>query len=63
MTTQRTYRKMHNPMETIITRRMAMSLHPYIIRHTKKLVYKIGTPQRNYKLDNFVVGFCNHVFI
>ena len=52
---------MNNPMEIGTTRGMATSLYSYIRRHTKKLVYRTGTTQRNGRLDilaaEFVITF------
>jgi hypothetical protein len=41
---------MYNPMDIGTTRGMATSLHPYIRRHPKELLYIIGTTLRNCKL-------------
>jgi hypothetical protein len=54
---------MHNEMDIDTMIGMATSLHSYIRRNPKELVYRIENPQRNCKLGGVAIGFCDHLFI
>jgi hypothetical protein len=44
-------------------RGMASSFHTYLRRHTIKLVYRLGTAQRNFELDSIATKFYSHFLI
>jgi hypothetical protein len=50
-------------MEIGTTRGMDKSLHSYMRRHPKELVYIIGIAQRNCKLGRFATKICNLISI
>jgi hypothetical protein len=54
---------MYNPMEIGTTRGVDTSLHSYIGRNPKELVYRIGTIERNYKLERIAAEFYDHILI
>jgi hypothetical protein len=54
---------MYNPMEIGTTRGVDTSLHSYIGRNPKELVYRIGTIERNYKLERIAAEFYGHILI